>query len=90
MGVELKTDGVSFGNTTLLGLLLERLARRNCNENENRRFFFSSTGAPSSFPFSFSVLERMRFIPVDALDLRITSSGSSEASREEGAESARA
>jgi hypothetical protein len=86
-------DGVVLGKAMLLGRLLERLARRNCDEKEKRRFFFSSLGSS----FSFSVAERISCFSgvgfsrvalhlVDALDLLVTSSGSSEASREEGAE----
>ena len=97
LGVVPKTDdGVVPGKAMLFGRLLERLARRNCEEKEKRRFFVSSLGTS----FSFSVAERINGLSgvrcsgvalhrVDALDLLVTSTGSSEASREEGAESVR-
>jgi hypothetical protein len=98
LGVDSKTEGAPLGKAMLFGLLLERLKRRNWDEKEKRRFFLSSIGRSFSSPFV--VAERLNLfsdvcfssvagIRVEARDLLVVNSGSSEASREEGVESVR-
>ena len=73
----------------LCGLLRDRLVRRNAEDKEKRRFLFSSLGLSVSVENCVSDISGVIVMAVEVLDLAVNISGSSETSREEGAESVR-
>lgn len=77
-----------LGSTTLLGRLRERLARWKGEDREKRRRFFSSLGLSVEVDTRAMGLSGVVVSAVEALDGGPIVSGSSDASREEGAEPA--
>lgn len=83
------SDEAVLGRTTLFGLLLERLERWKGEVSEKRRFFVSLAGLSTVVEDRIMDFSGVVIIIVDALDIGVINSGSSDASREEGMESVR-